>query len=54
MENKGTEVDNFSEIREPRLPYHAPQLVNLGQIQALIRAGNAPGPEAGVGTSCAS
>ncbi len=39
MEDKGTELDNFSENKQARLPYHAPELVNLGQIQAIIRAG---------------
>ena len=54
MEDNGTELDNFSENKQARLPYHAPELVNLGQIQAIIRTGSAPGPEAGMGTTCAS
>jgi hypothetical protein len=54
MEHNGTELDNFNENSEARLPYHAPELVNLGQIQAIIRAGSAPGPEGGLGTTCAS
>jgi hypothetical protein len=54
MEDNGKDLDNFSENTQARLPYHAPELVNLGQIQAIIRAGAAPGPEAGMGTTCAS
>jgi hypothetical protein len=54
MEDNGTELDNFSENKQARLPYHAPELVNLGQIQAIIRTGSAPGPESGMGTTCAS
>lgn len=54
MEDNGKEPDHFGENKQARLPYHPPELVNLGQIQAIIRAGSAPGPEAGIGTTCAS
>jgi hypothetical protein len=54
MEDNGKKFEDFSKNKPVRLPYHAPELVNLGQIQAIIRAGAAPGPEAGLGTTCAS
>lgn len=54
MEDNGKDPVNFIENTPARLPYRTPELVNLGQIQAIIRAGSAPGPEAGMGTTCAS
>ncbi len=54
MEDNGKDLDDFGGNKQARLPYRTPELVNLGQIQAIIRAGSAPGPEAGMGTTCAS
>jgi len=35
------------------LPYHAPRLVGLGSVQALVKLGDFPGSDGGPGTDCA-
>jgi hypothetical protein len=36
-----------------RRPYHAPRLVSLGSLQALVQFGVSPGSDGGPGTDCA-
>src|SRR5665213_2850569 len=39
MQNTNVGVETFSEDRQPRLPYHAPELISLGQIQSIVQFG---------------
>jgi hypothetical protein len=53
MDNTRTEPE-FIQDKRVRKPYHAPELISLGEIQSIIQTGNAPGTDANLGTTCAS
>jgi len=54
MQNTNVGVETFSEDRQPRLPYHAPELISLGQIQSIVQFGSACGTDGRGGACCAS
>jgi hypothetical protein len=49
MENTGNEQTNRVKENQVRQPYHAPQLILLGEIQSIIQSKAFPGND---GTPC--
>ncbi len=44
MENTNARQEN--QVQDIRKTYHAPQLLNLGEIQSIVQAGPGSGPDA--------
>lgn len=54
MENTASDQENYGKKEQPRLPYHAPELIGLGQIQAIVQASCNTGSDGAGGCTCAS
>ncbi len=54
MDNTSQENLNCSTAQQSGKPYSSPQLISLGQIQAILQNGTTCGTDAGMGTTCAS
>jgi hypothetical protein len=46
MQDNGVGRQNFTDEKQARLPYHAPQLISLGQIRDIVQAANMTGNDA--------
>jgi hypothetical protein len=54
MEDKGVRTESFIQAEKPRLPYHSPELMSLGQIQAIVQSCCMSGSDGGPGMDCHS
>jgi hypothetical protein len=45
MKDQDTSREILKESEQPRLSYHAPELINLGQIQSIVRHGGSHGSD---------
>jgi len=54
MEDTGIRMENFIEEKQARLPYHSPELMSLGQIQAIVQTCCNTGSDGGMGGDCHS
>jgi hypothetical protein len=54
MEDRGMRTENFIEEKQARLPYHSPELMSLGQIQAIVQSCCVGGSDGAGGPDCHS
>lgn len=55
MEDTGARTESFIiEEKQARLPYHAPVLMSLGQIQAIVQSCDTTGSDGPHGLDCHS
>ncbi len=54
MEDTGVRSESFIEKKQARLRYHSPELMSLGQIQAIVQACCTMGSDGTGGPDCHS